>query len=60
MTPPKQIEIKSDGNILELRSQKKDVIVYEYVESKSKMGLMLTVTELEIEKMIKNKIAISL
>lgn len=56
MTPPKQIEIKSDGNILELRSQKKDVIVYEYVESKSKLGMELVLTELELEKGLKNEI----
>lgn len=56
MTPPKQIEIKSDGNILELKSQKKDVIVYEYVESKSKLGMELVLTELELEKGLKNEI----
>lgn len=60
MQPPKKIQIVSDQNVLEFKSLKKDVLVYEYVESKSKLGMMLTVTELEIEKMIKNNIAISL
>jgi len=56
MPTPKQIEIKSDGNILELRSQKKDVIVYEYVVSKSKLGMELITTDELLQKMIRMEI----
>jgi hypothetical protein len=56
LKPPVQIEIVSDKNVLKLVSQVKEVITYEYVESKSKVGFKLPMDEKQLEQMIKNNI----
>lgn len=50
MTPPNKIQVVSDGNVLELKSNSKGVIVYEYVVSESKLGELLTLSKEQFDK----------
>ena len=55
MIPPKEIKVKSDGNVLEFSTTlkgKETLYVYEYVVSESKLGLKLSLTEKELEKLL--------
>jgi len=57
MTPPDIIHIVSDGNQLKFVTTlkgKETLYVYEYVVSESKLGLKLSLTERELEKLLKN------
>ena len=51
MTYPNYIEIISDKNKLVLKQLKKESAVYEYVESVSKLGEILELNELQLNKM---------
>lgn len=59
MTPPNTITIKSDGNCLEFAGMltesvsKKKFYQYLYTKSESKLGETLSLTESELEKLIK-------
>lgn len=57
----KRIEVITDGNILEFREtkvvNKATLLVYEYVESETKLGQTLKLCESDFDKMIKNGIA---
>ena len=55
MNIPQTIDIKSDGNQLKYITTlkgKEDLYVYEYVVSESKLGLKLSLTEKELEKLV--------
>jgi len=56
MTPPKEIYVKSDGNILTLKDtiKTKDGLKYQYVykNSISKKGLVLEMDEATLTKLI--------
>jgi len=55
MIPPKEIKIKSDGNVLILDKANKDgTYSYKYKVSISKKGQLLTLTEEQLTKLIKN------
>lgn len=58
MQPPKTITIKSDGNILSLHevltpAKKTELYIYKYTKSETKKGQLLGLTELELNKLIK-------
>ena len=58
MIPPNTITIKSDGNILELLETKKPpkgevTFIYKYSKSKSKLGELLALNEVDLNKLIK-------
>lgn len=59
MKPPTNINIKSDGNVLEFVEMltpiksKQTFYMYRYKESKTKKGNLLGLTEIELEKLIK-------
>jgi len=57
MNPPKEIHIRSDGNVLEFVEVKKPskgepTYVYKYIKSISKMDELLALNEKELEKII--------
>jgi len=54
---PKEIIIKSDNNELKYITTlkgKETLYVFEYVKSESKLGLKLSLTERDLEKLLKN------
>jgi len=56
MNIPQTIDIKSDGNQLKYITTlkgKEDLYVYEYVVSENKLGFKLSLTERDLEKLIK-------
>ena len=55
MTPNKLI-VTVDGNVLELVSHKKEVITYQYIVSKEKMGMVLVLDQAGLDKMLRCKI----
>lgn len=56
MTPPKEITIKSDGNLLKFDSsiKTKDGLLHRYIysKSKSKKGVVLELNEQQLFKLI--------
>ena len=61
MNAPKEIKIKSDGNVLTFKEtlkpkvgDKEIIYLYEYTVSKSKKGTLLGLTELQLLKLINN------
>jgi hypothetical protein len=58
MIPPNKITIKSDGNILDYVETKKPpkgevTFIYKYSKSKSKLGELLALNEVDLNKLIK-------
>lgn len=58
MNPPKQIHILSDDNILDYVETKKPpkgevTFIYKYSKSKSKLGELLALNEVDLNKLIK-------
>lgn len=53
MKPPHTITIKSDENLLTFVSQTKDMYTYKYKKSVTKMNQHITLSENELEKLIK-------
>lgn len=55
MIPPKEIVIKSDANVLTLDKVNKDgSVVYKYSKSKTKKNQSLTLSEVDLIKLINN------
>ena len=54
MTPPNEIIIKSDGNVLSLVGKNKDGYEYKYKKSISKKNLTLTLSEKDLVKLVSN------
>jgi hypothetical protein len=52
MNIPTTIEIKSDGNKLQFIEEKKGIYKYKYIESKSKLGMVLEMDEITLTKLI--------
>jgi len=58
MIPPNKITIITDGNVLELLETKKPpkgevTFIYKYSKSKSKLGELLALNEVDLNKLIK-------
>jgi len=59
MNIPQTIHIKSDNNQLKYITTlkgKEDLYVYEYVVSETKLGIKLSLSERELEKLTKNEV----
>ncbi len=53
MTPPNTIHIVSDGNELQFVDLKNGVFTYIYTHSKTKKGSTLKLSEVDLNKLIK-------
>lgn len=54
MTPPNEIIIKSDGNVLSFVGKNKDVYTYKYKKSISKKNITLALSENDLVKLVEN------